>query len=82
MTVESEGQSVKSIVRTDDAGTITLISTPQLHLTAHDKQGHLLFDGVIDTAEQRAQVPHDLWKRVEPLLKKMNSKAAREAEDS
>jgi len=30
----------------------------------------LLFDGEIETGEQRAKVPPDLWERVEPLIEK------------
>ena len=50
-----------------------LIKNPKLYLTAHDKGGKLWFDGEIDTPEQRSQVPSDLWTKVEPLLKEMNS---------
>jgi hypothetical protein len=71
--VRSSGKSVKSMVKTDDSGTIVLLSNPGLHLTAHDKDGKLLFDGPIDTAEQRAKVPHDLWERVDPLVDQMHS---------
>ena len=80
VTVRSSGKGVKSVVTTDDSGIIVLISDPKLHLTAHDKEGHLLFDGSIDTADQRRKVPHDLWERVEPLLEKMNASAAEEPE--
>lgn len=64
-------QSVDSLVKTDDSGTIVIIRTPKLHLTAHDKTGKLLYDGEIESAEQREKVPGDLWEKVEPLLKKM-----------
>jgi hypothetical protein len=80
VTVRSSGKDVKSLVNTDDSGTIVLLSDPKLHLTAHDKDGDLLFDGEIETAEQRSTVPHKLWKRVEPLLDKMNSTVAEEPE--
>jgi len=60
----------------DAAETIMLIRNPNLHLTAHDKDGKLLFDGEIETTEQRAKVPPDMWKKVEPLLKRMNSTPA------
>ncbi len=51
-----------------------LVSNPKLHLTAHDKEGKLLFDGEIETPEQRAEVPRDLWAKVKPLLRKLESK--------
>lgn len=73
ITVRNTGRSAKSLVRTDDSGTIVLIKNPKLYLTAHDKGGKLWFDGEIDTPEQRSQVPSDLWTKVEPLLKEMNS---------
>lgn len=71
VTVRSTGRSARSLVNADESGTIVLVSNPKLHLTAHDQHGNLLFDGEIETADQRAQVPTDLWKKVEPLLKKM-----------
>jgi hypothetical protein len=73
ITVRNTGHSAKSLVRTDDSGTIVLIKNPKLYLTAHDKDGKLVFDGEIDTPEQRSHVPRDLWTKVEPLLKEMNS---------
>ena len=66
--VRSKGNSSRSIVKTDDSGTIVVVGPPNLHLTAHDKSGKLIFDGEIATSEQRASVPADLWQRVEPLL--------------
>lgn len=80
VTVRSSGKGVKSLVNTDDSGTIVIVSQPKLHLTAHDKDGHLLFDGEIETADQRSKVPHDLWERVEPLLDKLNATTAEEPE--
>jgi len=80
VTVQSSGKGVKSLVNTDDSGTIVLVSDPKLRLTAHDKEGKLLFDGAIETAAQRRQVPHDLWERVEPLLDKMNLTTPEEPE--
>jgi membrane-associated protease RseP (regulator of RpoE activity) len=73
VTVRSSGKGATSLVNTDDSGTIVLLSDPKLHLTAHNKDGNLLFDGEIETAEQRNTVPRKLWKRVEPLLDKMNA---------
>jgi hypothetical protein len=80
VTVRSSGKNVKSLVNTDDSGTIVLLSDPKLHLTAHDKDGNLLFDGEIETPEQRSTVPHKLWKRVKPLLEKMNATVPEEPE--
>ena len=73
VTVRSSGDSVKSLVRSDDSGTLVIVANPNPRLTAHDKEGKLIFDGEIQTDEQRDKVPRDLWERVEPLLDKMNS---------
>ena len=75
VTVRSTGQSVKSIVKADESGTIVVVNRPKLHLTAHDKDGKLLFDGEIETSAQRDKVPHEIWHKVEPLLDKITPKA-------
>jgi len=72
VTVRSTGRSARSLVKADESGTIVLVSNPKLHLTAHDPHGQLLFDGEIETPDQRARVPTDLWKKVQPLLEKMS----------
>ena len=72
VTIRSSGNSVKSLVRTDDSGTVVIVADPNPRLTAHDKEGKLIFDGEVQTAEQRDKMPRDLWERVEPLLDKMN----------
>jgi len=66
--VRSKGKSSRSIVKTDDSGTLVIVGPPNLHLTAHDKSGKLLFDGAIETSDQRSAVPAGVWQRVEPLL--------------
>ncbi len=73
ITLRSSGKSAKSIVKTDESGTIVIVCNPKPYLTAHDQDGKLLFDGEIDTPEQRTKVPADLWQQVEPLLNKLNS---------
>jgi membrane-associated protease RseP (regulator of RpoE activity) len=78
--VRSSGKKVKSMVKSDDSGTIVLLSNPRLHLTAHDKDGKLLFDGPIETSEDRAKVPPELWQRVEPVVDQMRP-AAEQPED-
>jgi hypothetical protein len=71
VTIRSAGKDASSIVTADDAGTIVIFSNPKPHLTVHDKEGRLVFDGQIDTAEERAKVPKELWIKVEPLLGKL-----------
>ncbi|HTL57579.1 MAG TPA: PDZ domain-containing protein [Candidatus Limnocylindrales bacterium] len=81
VTVRSSGKGVKSLVNTDDSGTIVIVTKPKLHLTAHDKEGNLLFDGEIETSSQRSQVPRRLWERVQPLVDKLNAGEAEEPEE-
>ncbi len=73
VTVRSSGKESKSVVNADETGTIVLVANPKLHLTAHDKEGKLVFDGPIETDEERDEVPRDLWKKVQPLVEKMNA---------
>jgi hypothetical protein len=73
VTVRSTDKATKSLVTTDDAGTIVLVANPKLRLTAHDQDGKLLFDGEVETQAQREKVPADLWKKVEPLIEKLSS---------
>jgi hypothetical protein len=74
--VRNSNKEVKSLVQTDESGTLVLVNKPKLHLTAHDKEGNLVFDGEIETSDQRAKVPHELWERVEPLVEKLNAPSA------
>lgn len=55
--------------RYEDAEHVLLLSTdPQgKHLLARDKQGNVLFDGQLDTPQQRAAVPDDLLSKLEQL---------------
>ena len=73
VTVRSTGKSARSLVKTDDSGTIVLVANPKLHLTAHDQDGKLLFDGEIESSDQRAKVPKEVWQKVEPMVSKLNS---------
>jgi hypothetical protein len=78
VTVRSSGEKVRSIVKADESGTIVIVSNPKPRLTAHDKDGKLLFDGEIDTPEQRAKVPPEVWEKAEPMLDKLAPKAEEE----
>ncbi len=80
VTVRSTGERAKSIVKADESGSIVIVCNPKPRLTAHDKDGKLLFDGEVDTPEQRAKVPPELWEKVEPLLDKIAPKAEDEPE--
>jgi hypothetical protein len=50
--VKKEGSTARSMVKTDDTGTYVIVANPKKRLTAHDKDGKLLFDGEIETEEQ------------------------------
>jgi hypothetical protein len=76
VTVRSSANSVQSLVHADDTGTYVLVRNPRLRLTAHDREGELWFDGEIETEAQRAEVPAEVWKRVEPLLDRMTADEA------
>lgn len=65
--VRSTGKTSRSIVKTDEWGTLTIVGPPN-HLTARDKSGKELFDGEIETPEQQAKVPREVWERVQSLL--------------
>lgn len=80
VTVRSTGEDNRSLVQTDDWGTIVLVRNPKLHLTAHDKAGKLLFDGEIETREQRDAVPREVWEKTEPLVEKMDAPAHKQVE--
>lgn len=75
LTLRNSGKAMKTLVKTDPTGTIIINSDPKLHLTAQDKDGKQLFDGEIETPEQRAKVPPEVWKQAEPLLEKMKKDA-------
>ena len=82
VTVRNTGQKVKTMVKADDSGTIVIVCNPKPRLTAHNKEGKLLFDGEVDTPEQRAKVPPELWEKVEPLLDKVDLKAEEEEDEA
>jgi len=81
VTIRNSGKTVKNIVKSDESGTIAIISSPKLHLTAHDKDGKLVFDGEIETEEQRAKVPPEVWKQAKPLLEKLKLDAPKEEQE-
>jgi membrane-associated protease RseP (regulator of RpoE activity) len=70
--VKSKRDSVKTVVKTDDTGTYVIVASPKKRLTAHDKDGKLLFDGEIETSEQQSNVPEDVWKKAQPMVEQLN----------
>jgi len=81
VTVNSSSDEVKTAVKKDDSGTYVIVASPKKHLTAHDKDGKLVFDGEIETPEQLAKVPKKILAKVEPMLSKVaTTKAAEKSE--
>jgi len=72
VTIKSRNDLARTIVKTDDTGTYVIVANPKKRLTAHDKDGKLLFDGEIDTNEQQEKVPKDVWKEVQPMIEQLN----------
>src|SRR5258708_7147129 len=68
VTVRNRGNSVKTVVKSDDTGTYVLVADPKKRLTAHDKNGKLVFDGEIETPDQQSKLPDGLWEKVKPLV--------------
>lgn len=71
VTVKSHSKRVKTIVKSDDSGTYVVVANPQKQLTAHDKEGKLLFDGKIETPEEQEKVPAEVWEKVKPMIDQM-----------
>ena len=71
VTVTKDGNAVKTVVKSDDTGILVIVANPKKHLTAHDQDGKLLFDGEIETPEQQQKVPEQLWEKVKPLLQQI-----------
>jgi membrane-associated protease RseP (regulator of RpoE activity) len=72
VTIRSHNDSARSIVKTDETGTYVIVANPKKRLTAHDKDGHLTFEGEIETPDQQEKVPEGVWKHVQPLLEQLH----------
>src|ERR1043166_8185136 len=62
---------IKTMVQSNESGTFVIVANPKRRLTVHDKAGKMIFDGEIETPEQQAKVPADVWEKVKPMLEKM-----------
>jgi hypothetical protein len=71
ITVKSHKHDVRTMVKTDDTGTYVVVANPKKHLTAHDKEGKLTFDGAIETPDQQEKVPADIWTKVQPMMEQL-----------
>jgi len=76
VTIKSDGNSVQTMVKTDDTGTYVIVANPRKRLTAHDAEGKLLFDGEIETPEQQEKVPQGVWEKAKPMVDKLSSTPA------
>lgn len=54
----------------DKAYSVTVLSNGHRTFTVKDKEGSILFDGPVDTQEQRDKVPDDLKKQLEHMQKR------------
>jgi hypothetical protein len=73
VTVKSQSRDLRTMVTTDEDGSYVVVASPTKRLTAHDKNGKLVFDGEIETAEQQASVPRNIWSKVEPMLEQFDA---------
>jgi hypothetical protein len=65
--IQNEGETTRTLVKTDADGTYVIVADPGKHLTVHNKKGRLIFDGPIETPQEQQKVPKELWKKVGPL---------------
>jgi hypothetical protein len=72
MVVKNDSEAVRTIVKKDETGTYVIVADPAKHLTAHDPDGKLLFDGKIDSTAEQEKVPKDVWAKVEPMLEQVD----------
>jgi membrane-associated protease RseP (regulator of RpoE activity) len=73
VTINNSGNSVQTMVKADETGTYVIVANPRKRLTAHDPAGKLLFDGEIETPEQQAAVPREVWQKAGPLVTQMGA---------
>jgi len=71
ITLKKNAKSARTIVKADETGTYIIIAGPTKHLTVHDKDGKLLFDGDIETRADQEKVPSELWRRAEIMLEEL-----------
>jgi len=72
VTVQSTGREVRTLVKTDETGTMVLVADPRKRLTAHDKTGKLVFDGELESKEQIDKVPASIRDRVKEMLEELD----------
>jgi len=73
--VRDKHNSSRTAVQTDDTGSYVIEAGAKTRLTARGHDGKLLFEGEIDTPEQRIKVPKEVWEKVKPMLDQINAPA-------
>jgi hypothetical protein len=72
VTLRNNHNSSRTIVRTDEDGTIIIEAGAKAHLTAQDKDGKLLFDGDIATPAEQKTVPKEVWAKAKPMFEQLH----------
>ena len=66
--VRNKHNSRKTMGQSDENGTYIIEAGAHKHLTAHDKDGKLLFDGEVDTPAQQEKVPKEVWEKAKAMI--------------
>jgi len=66
--VKNDKKSIKTMVKTDDGASYVLIADPAKHLTVHDKDGKLVFDGPCEKPEEQQKVPKEIMEKVRTMI--------------
>jgi membrane-associated protease RseP (regulator of RpoE activity) len=69
--VRNKHNSMKTIVQSDENGTYIIEAGAKKHLTAHDNNGKLLFDGEVDTPAEQEKVPKEVWEKAKAMLEQI-----------
>lgn len=69
-TIHAKGIQVWTVARADDEHTLSLTGTPgDKRLVVKDKAGKVIFDGPVNTEEERKKVPAEVLKKLERMEK-------------
>jgi len=73
ITLTKNAKSMRTFVKADETGTYVIVAGPAKHLTVHDKEGTVLFDGDIETPAEQQKVPAGFWQKTQLMLREMNA---------
>jgi PDZ domain len=79
--VRNKHDSIRTIVETDETGSYIIEAGKKTRLTARDHHGKLLFEGHIDTPEERGKVPKEVWEKVKPMLDQITAPSTNEPKE-